>query len=711
MWRLINNKTLSCVIASLLVVTFSTVMGVDNLKSENLTITLKAGDYQITAKEKGEQAVNMDGFGRLLEPGKPMLPAKTFMIAIPPGAKVQSVVTLGTTPIQIQGRYNIKPAPPVLPADNREEIVKECHLKWQHNYDVTYSSDQAYPEDVGEYLGTGGLRKYTFVKVAYSPFSYRPQSGKLIFTPSLIVSINYTLPSSSDQEYEKMLLDIKGDQRASQLLVNYPQAKEWYLPNKAEESPKQTYDYVIITTDALTGALSQWVNWKETLGFSVNTVTTTWIQSNYSGSDLQQKIRNFLIDKYIEWGIEYVLLVGDVSALPMRKCYPNPANHSPNSEYCPPTDYYYADLTGNWDSDGDGYYGEYNQDNVDFIPEVLVGRIPFSDTTSVTSICQKLVNFEQDTSDWKNNALLLGAISNYANEDNTGFPRTDGAVLMETMISNMLSGWNYTTMYEQAGLDPCTSYCDLSLNSYNVVSNWSANDYGIVNWWAHGSSDAAWRKWWEWDDGDGVPEGYEMGWETFFQNYDVSSLDNDHSAIIFSCSCDNGYPEQDNLAKRLLNHGSAGIVASTRVSWYNEGWSDELSGGNASMDYYFYYYLIHENQKVGDALFSDKVFYLNHLFWSPHDPEWTPQQNMLDFNLYGDPSLVRKGVSRLNYGDCNGDGTVELGDVVYLITYLYKNGPVPNPLLIGDVNHNGEVELGDVVYLINYLYKSGLPPK
>jgi parallel beta-helix repeat protein len=61
-------------------------------------------------------------------------------------------------------------------------------------------------------------------------------------------------------------------------------------------------------------------------------------------------------------------------------------------------------------------------------------------------------------------------------------------------------------------------------------------------------------------------------------------------------------------------------------------------------------------------------------------------------------------------GDCNGNEVVELGDLVYLITYLYKNGPSPDPLSIGDVNCDGIVSLGDAVYLISYLYKNGKPP-
>jgi hypothetical protein len=62
-------------------------------------------------------------------------------------------------------------------------------------------------------------------------------------------------------------------------------------------------------------------------------------------------------------------------------------------------------------------------------------------------------------------------------------------------------------------------------------------------------------------------------------------------------------------------------------------------------------------------------------------------------------------------GDVNNNGVVNLGDVVYLIAYLYKSGPAPVPsLCVGDVNNNNAVDLGDLVYLITYLYKGGPAP-
>jgi hypothetical protein len=62
------------------------------------------------------------------------------------------------------------------------------------------------------------------------------------------------------------------------------------------------------------------------------------------------------------------------------------------------------------------------------------------------------------------------------------------------------------------------------------------------------------------------------------------------------------------------------------------------------------------------------------------------------------------------YGDANGDGTVNVADVVYLVSYLFKSGPAPDPLSSGDANCDGKVTVSDVVYIINYLFKGGPKP-
>ena len=56
-------------------------------------------------------------------------------------------------------------------------------------------------------------------------------------------------------------------------------------------------------------------------------------------------------------------------------------------------------------------------------------------------------------------------------------------------------------------------------------------------------------------------------------------------------------------------------------------------------------------------------------------------------------------------GDVNNDSLVNIGDVIYLINFLYRAGPPPDPLEAADVNYDGLTDLGDVVFLINYLYR------
>jgi Dockerin type I domain/Beta-propeller repeat len=59
-------------------------------------------------------------------------------------------------------------------------------------------------------------------------------------------------------------------------------------------------------------------------------------------------------------------------------------------------------------------------------------------------------------------------------------------------------------------------------------------------------------------------------------------------------------------------------------------------------------------------------------------------------------------------GDVNGDGTVNVLDVFYLINYLFAGGPAP--LCSGDVNGDGTTNAGDIFYLINFLFAGGPPP-
>jgi hypothetical protein len=59
-------------------------------------------------------------------------------------------------------------------------------------------------------------------------------------------------------------------------------------------------------------------------------------------------------------------------------------------------------------------------------------------------------------------------------------------------------------------------------------------------------------------------------------------------------------------------------------------------------------------------------------------------------------------------GDVNGDGSVNVGDVFFLINFLFAGGPVPPGL--ANVNGDSATTVSDVFSLINELFAGGPAP-
>ncbi len=61
-------------------------------------------------------------------------------------------------------------------------------------------------------------------------------------------------------------------------------------------------------------------------------------------------------------------------------------------------------------------------------------------------------------------------------------------------------------------------------------------------------------------------------------------------------------------------------------------------------------------------------------------------------------------------GDSNDDSSVNVGDGVHLIGYVFKGGPAPYCPPEGDANADGNINVGDAVLIINYVFKGGVAP-
>jgi hypothetical protein len=609
-------------------------------KIQTYSVVLNANEYQISETKNGYQEIGMQDFGMIGIPGKPALPSKTFMIALPPGADVVSIRADGA-PQEIKGLYKVKPAPMQLPKDRYEEYIEKATKEYNDNLNTTYNSDELYPLEIAKHEGMGNLRKWRFAYIKFSPFQYRPYSGKLIFYNEIKITLIYTLPLKDSEEWQRIqrsLFDSTADEQAQKLFINYQDATKWYKPSaikpkggcllgKYKENDAISY-CIIIPDMSYLPSVTNYLFWKAvTLApDTVACVSVDTIEAYYQGWDRVEKIRNFLIDAYYYLDLRYALLVGDIYDIPMRECWPDPNNHTPDPNERPvPTDYYYADLTGDWDSDWDGYYGEMGEDDVDFAAEISVGRIPWSNQQAVENICNRMGNFEMSTGAWKKQALMLGAVTFL-------YPRfTDEARIMEAIKDSLLvpQGWTYWRLYEKGGLEPSPLPCDDSLCEDNTVGYWAGNPFGYVNWSSHGNSDGAYRT----INIGGQPENPPI-----FLTSDILYLNDNYPSIVFSSACLTAKPEDLNLGKLLLGYGSAGFIGGTRSVFGLTGEIGWNTGGNTSYNCYFALCMMRYLQKVGDAVYNSKLYYQ-----ANHYDTYTDQHNLFAFNLYGDPALIWQG--------------------------------------------------------------------
>jgi len=173
-------------------------------------------------------------------------------------------------------------------------------------------------------------------------------------------------------------------------------------------------EYLIITPSMFVDSLQPLIASKISQGLSVNMVTLNEINTQFTGRDIQEQIRNCIKDRYENHNAYWILLVGKADAddspetngfvnttvvdksweMPVRYVYsPDPGM---NMVYIP-TDNYYSCLDGDWDLDGDNIFGENAPDcdlgisEVDWIPEVCLGRIPCETVTQLGNYIRKLI--------------------------------------------------------------------------------------------------------------------------------------------------------------------------------------------------------------------------------------------------------------------------------------------------------------------------------
>ena len=615
---------------------FVLFLTIASVSAHVLNITVPAPDYQIAGdKIIAEHCVYIN------PSGAPNLPGRKVSIALPPGALVESVSFYGSR--EKIARVAIPPAQPALPMVN-DDVVKSILALYEYQKNEYNTSNIIYPTDYGILLSKGGLRKYTLVDVICNHFAYEPSTKILYCTEDINIQIHYELPAPQSERarfWQGLLNDITYDEIAQEHIYNWEQAQQWYHT----DTPQRANGYYIIIPSALQSSVDTLVIHRQNQGYDVNVVTKEYIEANVAGDDLPQKIRNYLRMHMAD--IDMALCVGFATDLPWRLLVP--FNNDPDSpwnspDYSPiPSDLYYAELTDHdtlsWNSDRDSYYGEvYDQnmqpngeDNPDYHADIHIGRIPFSSLSIIQEICEKMIAFDINTDlSYKTASLLTGALYYYANENNGGNARLDGADFCEQLlIDSIFDRSNTVSLYEKAGIHPCTLSCTDSLTRNNHILYWQ--NKGVMYECHHGNYNMYARKLWAWDDGDSIPESNEIQWPTSLHMNDVFQLDNTNPATAFLRSCLCGKPEVTGLAAQLLRYGSSAVISSSRIAWLSAADPD-------GMPYHFYERLMRDttlsNGIIGKAYDIARNDFMDATgFW----------MCAYHYNLFGDPALRQFG--------------------------------------------------------------------
>ncbi len=343
----------------------------------------------------GKSLINMRGLPQIGEPGEPLLPAYPVRILIPQFHNVASVTIEGDSDIMTLDM-------PIYPTQRQYPLSKlESMTPSFTNLRDDITSMPVFPIEKGGNQIVGTYRGYQIFTMLLYPVRYLPSENAIEYYSHLDV----TIETAYDAELQDTGAFVRKDDhtmRRLQDMVMNPQSASRYIEPTHDRS-RIAYDYLIITPGDLIDDFEPLAEYKNSLGIRTTIVSVEIILATAEGDDDQEKIRNYITAEYLDSGIEYVLLAGDEEDLPHRGMYVNPGYYADSDI---PSDQYFFNLDGDWNDDGDNYWGEWSE--IDFYGEIYGGRAAVDNSTEAGNFVNKQLMYQTDPviEDLNNNALI-----------------------------------------------------------------------------------------------------------------------------------------------------------------------------------------------------------------------------------------------------------------------------------------------------------------
>ena len=540
-------------------------------------------DVEMTTFEGYDFPLIVNGFATFSD-GYPNLPGVPYSFLIPQGTDLYDV-TVEIHGIQtIEGNWNIDP-------------VRSCRLNEAlgprtFNSSI-YNSDEVFPSEHALFMQSGNKTGFRVGNFVFVPFRYRPLSGNL----SVITSASITVTYREDASVERLsLTDQQIDIAKNGLwnIVSNPEMLDLWSPAL---SPKTWGPAWVAISDIVNeGTLAPLVAHRNTTTGSAAFVSLDWIYSNYTGYDTQEQIRNYLKDRFENYGLVYALIVADfgetnrISSLSL-------SGETLNAT----ADLYYSDLDGMWDGDGDHNYGEYG-DGLDYYSDIYVGRFSSNLETRLEEMVNRTLAYEQTPTagDWQKTALLLGGLL---------WPPYGGEIVCDSIAKRIPIDWTIHKLYEIGTTHP-DNQIDL-LNDGVSFCEPTGHGYSLGIYWYYNPND------------------------DMISNVNYTDLTNiDMLPIMSSIACLSGKLSSTSIAEKLMYLPTGGAIAVMFNS--DNGWGLPPNLGPSEVleicisDQLF----THEQQEIGvmHSLAKDQMRAGPHVYFE----EFVLQEH----NLLGDPALL-----------------------------------------------------------------------
>ena len=578
--------------------------------------------------------------------GEPAMPALQIRVAIPSGSRATDIIVRPVDSQVIPGTYRIYPgqrparldgSPPPPFTEPDPEI---------------YGSNELYPAQPASLTGQTDLAGQQMAVVTVSPMQVVPATGELILHRELDITVLSEPGFISEERYAKFTAKNRShyEQMVRGMVVNPEDVfLQPALTAPSKSLPSGDFDHVIITSSSYTSYFDDLVEWHNKRGLRDTVVTTTYIYGNYSGSNNQQKIRNFIIDARSTWGTMYFLLGGEDDTVPFK--YQTYYGESI------PSDNYYADYDDDWTW------------------EVYVGRLSGSSSTQFSTAIDKIINYEKNppTSNFAEDVLLIGMDLTLASEP-PYYTLTAAEDLKETIDGYIPWGFNVTKVYDSHGGD----------HEANTISALNAGQ-NLVNHADHSNNNI-------------MGLGYLNHGSWALYNSDVDALTNNGqpcNLVTMGCWA-NDMTYSDGIGEHFViynpNRAGVSFTGNTRSGWFYVGYTEYLS---CQLDRDWWRGLFNYDQ----YLLGHTLAWAKHQFDEDSDPDVGPYCEWT-LCLLGDPamplwtedpsSLTVTHPGSLPTGSSSFLVHVESGgsDVASAYVCLWKQGDV---FLTGITNGSGDV--------------------